>query len=78
MKNTKQWGKADKAALAKLIHVNISRTDNINYIDKVWEDYFSHCERRNFHQNFQDFSAAWVTEVSRNGEKRKESKGKPQ
>ena len=80
-KKTKQWGKADKAALANLIRdgeVDISKTEDIDYIDKVREEFFTHRERRNFHRNFRDFSAAWATEESRNGERKKESIGKPQ
>ena len=79
-KKTKQWGKANKAALANLIcdDVNISKTDDTDYIDKVREEYFSHRERRNFHRNFLDFSAAWVMEESHNRERKKESIGKPQ
>jgi hypothetical protein len=61
---TKKWGKADKAALSRLIDdgdVDIFDTSTAN-IDRVGAAHFPHREKRNFRRNFRDFAASFAVE----------------
>ena len=66
LKKIASWGKAGRAALAKLIRDGDVDIDNISihYIDSVQAKYFGHLKRRNFHHNYREFAAAWDTEVA--------------
>ncbi len=62
---TKNWGKADNAALARLVHhgdVDIKHLSS-DYIDAVGEEYFCYCSKKNFSHNFCDFAAAFHLEA---------------
>ena len=61
---TKKWGKADKAALSRLIDdgdVDIYDTSTAN-IDRVGAAHFPHREKKNFRRNFRDFAASFTVE----------------
>jgi hypothetical protein len=51
----KKWGKQEKQLLAKLIKkgkVDLSRKNNVEYIDQVRFKYYRERDDRNFRQNF--------------------------
>ncbi len=61
---TKKWGKANKAALSRLINdgdVDIYDTSTAN-IDRVGTAHFLHWEKKNFRRNFRDFAASFAIE----------------
>ncbi len=57
----KPWGKVDKAALQKLAVDSIFDIEDSSFkdIDNVCEQFFPHCELRNFRRNFANFSQAF-------------------
>ncbi len=60
---TNKWGKANKAALSRLIEdgdVDIYNTSTAN-IDRLGAAHFPHREK-NFHHNFRDFAASFAVE----------------
>ena len=55
----KPWGKEDKEQLQQLIDqgkVDITRTDDLAYIDRVKHKHFHTCETYNFRRNFQTYA----------------------
>ena len=51
----KPWGLDDKDKLQKLIDngkVDISKTNNIDYINSIRHKYFRECDNGNFHHKF--------------------------
>jgi hypothetical protein len=51
----KKWGKQEKQLLAKLIKkgkVDLSRKNNVEYIDQVRFKYYCEHDNKNFRQNF--------------------------
>ncbi len=55
----KPWCKDDKDKLQKLIDnnkVNITKTDNIEYIDTIRHKYFRERENLNFRRNFRGYA----------------------
>ena len=71
---TKKWGKADKAALSRLIDdgdVDIFDTSTAN-IDRVGAAHFLHREKKNFRRNFHDFAASFSVETEYSGARRRE------
>ena len=71
---TKKWGKADKAALSRLIDdrdVDIFDTSTAN-IDSVGAAHFPHREKRNFRRNFRDFVAVNALELEYSGARRRQ------
>ncbi len=53
-KQKKNWGKANKAALAKLVYnrdIDITNLSSHN-VDKINREHFSHCDKRFFCRNF--------------------------
>ncbi len=70
---TKKWGKADKAALSRLIEdrdLDIYDTSTAN-IDGVGAAHFPH-RKKNFRRNFHDFAASFSVEKEYSGARRKE------
>ena len=70
---TKKWGKADKAALSRLIDdgdVDIYDTSTAN-IDRVGAAHFPHREKKNFRRNFRDFAASFAVESEYSGARRR-------
>ncbi len=54
----KPWGELDKETLQKLIDkgkVDITRTDDLAYIDQVKQKYFRTRDKHNFRRNFNGF-----------------------
>jgi hypothetical protein len=66
---TKNWGKADRAALARLVHDRHVDINNLSYknIDAVGEEYFIHRDKKNFRRNFRDFAATFDLEAEYSG-----------
>jgi hypothetical protein len=70
---TKKWGQADRDLLADLTNrqlINITDTSPQN-IDQVRDLHFRLREKKNFHRNFRDDSAAWDLEIEYSGTRRK-------
>ena len=70
---TKKWGKADKAALSRLINdgdVDIYDTSTAN-IDRVGAAHFPH-RKKKFCCNFRDFAAYFALELEYSGARRRE------
>ena len=75
---TKNWGKADKAALSRLIEdgdVDIVDTSTAN-IDRVGAAHFPHQEKKNLRRNFRDFAASLTIEREYSGASRRGQEGK--
>ena len=71
-KATKNWGQADKDLLADLVNrqlVDITDTTHQN-IEQVRDLHFWHRDKKNFHRNFHDYSAAWDLEIEYSGARR--------
>jgi hypothetical protein len=74
---TKYWGKAEKAFLTSLINtggVDIFNS-SLENIETAWREHFPHRERKNFHNNFRNFAAAWVLESEYTGARLGEEAG---
>ncbi len=70
---TKKWGKANKAALYRLIDdgdVDIYDTSTAN-IDRIGVAHFPH-RKKNFRRNFRDFAASFAIEEEYSGARRRE------
>ena len=55
----KPWGQNDKELLQKLIDrrkIDISRTSDTDYIDKICQKYFRPRDNRNFRRNFRSYA----------------------
>ena len=55
----KPWCKDDKGKLQKLINdsrINITRTEDIQYIDRVWHSHFCERDPVNFRRNFRSYA----------------------
>ncbi len=55
----KPWGPLDKETLQKLIDqgkVDITRTDDLAYIDQVKQKYFRTRDKHNFRRNFRNYA----------------------
>ena len=57
--SVKQWGKEDKDKLQKLIDdgkIDITKTDDTQYIDRVWHNHFRERDSVNFRRNFRSYA----------------------
>jgi hypothetical protein len=55
----KPWGQNDKELLQKLIDrrkIDLSRTSDTDYIDKICQKYFRPRDNRNFRHNFRSYA----------------------
>jgi hypothetical protein len=73
---TKNWGKGNKAALARLVHnKDVDIKDLLsNYIGAFGKEYFCHCSKKNFRRNFCNFAAAFNLKAKYCGARRREGK----
>jgi hypothetical protein len=73
---TKIWGKVNRAALTRLVHDRDVDINNLSYknIDAVGEEYFCHCDKKNFRCNFRDFAATFDLEAEYSRARRKRGK----
>jgi hypothetical protein len=74
--SNKNWGKADIAALARLVHnrdVDIKNLSS-NYIAAVGKEYFCHQSKKNFCRNFCNFAATFNLEAKYSRARRREGK----
>ncbi len=72
---SKPWGPEDKELLQKLIDrgkVNITRTDDLAYIDQVKHKYFPSRDKQNFRRNFRNYARSWELEDHLAGYRRRE------
>jgi uncharacterized protein (DUF2461 family) len=62
---TKKWGQANRDLLANLTNRQLIDIIDTTYpnIDQVRDLHFRHRDKKNFHRNFRDYSAAWDLEV---------------
>ncbi len=71
----KEWGKQAKQLLAKLIKkgkVDLSRKNDVGYIDQVRFKYYREHDNRNFCQNFCNYALEGEIEDTVSGTRRKE------
>ncbi len=71
----KKWGKQEKQLLAKLVKtgkVNLSRKNDVEYIEQVRFKYYCEHDDRNFRQNFRDYVQEQELEDTVSGTCRKE------
>jgi hypothetical protein len=73
---TKNWGKAGKAALARLVHDGDMGINNLAYenMDIVGKEYFCHRDKKNFSHIFRDFAATFNLEAEYSGARRRRGK----
>jgi hypothetical protein len=73
---TKNWGKVDRAALARLVHNGDMDINDLSYksINAVGSEHFCHRDKKNFRCNFHDFAAAFDFEAKYSGARRRGGK----
>ena len=73
---TKNWGKVNRAALARLVHDRDVDINNLSYknIDTVRSEHFCHRNKKNFCRNFHDFAATFDLESKYSGARRRGGK----
>jgi hypothetical protein len=75
---SKKWGQADRDLLANLTNrqlIDITDTSHQN-IEQVRGLHFRHHDKKNFRNNFRNYSAAWDLEIEYSGARRNEGEGK--
>ena len=70
---SKNWGKVDRAALARLVHNRDVDINNLSHknINAVWKEYFCHCDKKIFFHNYRDFAATFDLEAEFSGARRR-------
>jgi hypothetical protein len=73
---TKNWGKVDKAAPARLVHNGDVDINDLSYknIDAVGSEHFCHRDKTNFCRNFRDFAATFNLKAEYSGARRRGGK----
>ncbi len=73
---TKNWGKVNRAALARLVHNGDMDINDLSYknINAVGSEHVCHHDKKNFCHNFRDFSATFNLQAEYSGAKRRGGK----
>ena len=68
-KSTKNWGQADRDLLANLTNRQLIDITDTTYqnIKQVRDLHFRHHDKKNFSNNFLNYSAAWDLEIEYSG-----------
>ena len=77
-KTTKNWGQADRDLLADLTNRQLIDITDTSYqnIEQVRDLHFRHRDKKNFRNNFRNYSAAWDLEIEYSGARHNEGEGK--
>ena len=69
---TKNWGQADRDLLANLTNRQLIDITNTSYqnIEQVRDLHFRHRDKKNFRNNFRNYSAAWDLKIEYSGARR--------
>ena len=74
----KPWGKIDNTKLQGLVssgQVDITRDDDVKYIERVRFQFFRERELKNFRRNFRNFARAQELEETVSGARRSSEQG---
>jgi hypothetical protein len=76
--SSKKWGQADRDLLANLTNRQLIDITDTSYqnIEQVRDLHFRHHDKKNFRNNFRNYSAAWDLEIEYSGARRNEGEGK--